>query len=300
MEFTKNVRFKSKLDEFQALARESEKEHEKTAVAMVEETVPDVPVDDNIAKSVLNDSLERVNEEISERSDEIMVELTENEIREFRGILDVKLPTLEQQREGGITVENRINALKIEENNWRDLAQRADPKKKRLYESIADVAALKADELRLRANIRPENEITQNIVEEEAKNNDLTRFERFKKWVKRNLGGISVVAISVTGIITTIVMGARTVVKKGASATRKFARALGKIAEKAGPVLGALLNLAGGILKLGAKAVGFLSENLWILAVIITYAFTRRHLHGIHSGTKQKSMHRSGHFGVIF
>ena len=203
--------------------------------------------------------------------------LNENEIREFRGILTAKLPTAEQQREGGITVENRIDALKIEETNWRDLAERqTDSKKKLLYESIADVAALKADELRLRANVRPENEITQNIVEEEAENNDLTRFERFKRWAKRNLGGISVVAVSVAGIITTIVMGARTVVKKGANVTSKFARVLGKIAEKAGPVLGALLNLAAGILKLGTKAVGFLSENLWILAVMITYALYDR------------------------
>ena len=129
----------------------------------------------------MSDSIERVNEEISERSDDIITGLTENEIREFGGILDVKLPTLEQQREGGITVENRIDALKIEENNWRELAERQNnPEKKRLYESIADVAALKADELCLRANIRPENEITQNIVEDIAENNDLTRFERFK------------------------------------------------------------------------------------------------------------------------
>ena len=100
----------------------------------------------------------------------------------------------------------------------------------------------------------------------------MTRFERFKRLAKRNLGGISVVAISVAGIITTIVMGARTVVKKGASATSKFAKTLAKIAEKAGPVLGALLNLAAGLLKMGAKAVSFLFENLWILAVLVTCA----------------------------
>ena len=99
-------------------------------------------------------------------------------------------------------------------------------------------------------------------MEEEAQNNDLTRFERFKRWAKRNLGGISVVAISVTGTITTIVIGMRTVVKNGASATSKFAKFLGKVGEKAGPVLGAILNLAAGRLKLGAKAVSFLSENL--------------------------------------
>ena len=113
-------------------------------------------------------------------------------------------------------------------------------------------------------------------MREEAENNDLTRFERFKRWARRNLGGISVVAISVAGIITTIVMGARTVVKKVASTTGRLARALGKIAEKAGPVLGALLNLAAGILKMGAIAVSFLSENLWILAVMITYALYDR------------------------
>ena len=83
-------------------------------------------------------------------------------------------------------------------------------------------------------------------------------------------------AISVAGIITTIVMGARNVVKKGASATSKLAKTLGKIAEKAAPVLGALLNLAAGVLKLGAKAVGFLSENLWLLAVMIAYALYDR------------------------
>ena len=67
-------------------------------------------------------------------------------------------------------------------------------------------------------------------------------------------------------------MGMRTVVKKGASATSKFAKALAKIAEKAGPVLGAFLNLATGLLELGAKAVSFLAENLWILILMITYA----------------------------
>ena len=42
------------------------------------------------------------------------------------------------------------------------------------------------------------------------------------------------VAISVAGIITTIVMGARTVVKRGAKATSKFAKALAKVGEKVG------------------------------------------------------------------
>ena len=131
---------------------------------------------------------------------------------------------------------------------------------------------VKGDEIRLRRNQRPESELARSIVEEEAQNNDLTRFERFKRWSKKNLGGISVVVISVAGIITTIVMGARNAVKRGARATSKFAKTLAKIAEKAAPVLGALLNLAAKVLTLGAKAVGFLSEHLWVLAVAIAYA----------------------------
>ena len=45
---------------------------------------------------------------------------------------------------------------------------------------------------------------------------------------QKNLGNISLAAISVAGIITTIVMGARTAIKKGAQATSKFAKALVK------------------------------------------------------------------------
>ena len=105
---------------------------------------------------------------------------------------------------------------------------------------MADVCVLKANKIRLRRNERPESETVQSMIEEEAQRNDLTRFERFKQWTKKKLGGISVVAISVAGIITTIVMGARTVIKKGAQATSKFAKALAKLGEKAAPVIGSM------------------------------------------------------------
>ena len=237
--FTEDFKKVSKLNEFNSLARKAQEEHSTIPVALMEETL-DMTVDEDLADSVLRSSLERLNEEISEKADGIAVELTENELRQFRGILAARLPTVEQQREGGITAKERINGLKTEETHWREEAERqSDPKKKLLYNSIADVAALKPDELRLRANIRPEGELARSIVEEEAENNDLTRFERFKRLARRNLGGISVVAISVAGIITTIVVGARNAAKKGASATSKLAKTREKIAKKATPVLGA-------------------------------------------------------------
>ena len=168
----------------------------------------------------------------------------------------------------------KINLAKEEGKYWENKVNdiEGDPQKQALYESIAEVAKLKADELRLKANLKPESEIARNILEEKTKNNILTRFKKFKEWAKRNLGGISIFAISVAGIITTVIMGMKTVVKQGVRATSKFGKFLGKLAEKAGPVLGALLNLSAGLLKLGAKGVSFLAENLWILAVLITYA----------------------------
>ena len=51
---------------------------------------------------------------------------------------------------------------------------------------MADVCVLKADEIRLRRNERPESETVQSMIEE-AQNNDLTRFERFKQWTKKTL-----------------------------------------------------------------------------------------------------------------
>ena len=272
--FSENVKFRLKIDEFRILAEEAWMEHERTAVSDIEKVVPDIPVDDEHAESILGNSLEKLNEEISDREGRIVASLTERELREFNGLLKVKLPTLEEQDEGGITVKDRLDFLKTEENNWMRRANdvEGDPRKEALYESIVEVAKLKADQLRLEANLKPESETAQSILAEETENNPLTRFERFKKWAKENLGGISIVAISVAGIITTIVMGMKTVVVGGAKATSKFGKFLAKLAEKAGPVLGALLNLAAGLLKLGAKGISFLAENLWILAVIIAYA----------------------------
>ena len=41
--------------------------------------------------------------------------------------------------------------------------------------------------MEVRANQRPESEEALSMIQEEARTNDLTRFERFKKWAKENL-----------------------------------------------------------------------------------------------------------------
>ena len=252
--------------------KRAKREHGETGEAVIEEAVPDVTVNEDLANSVSRNSIERLESEVDEmvaniesRSVETSVTLDMEKVREFRGITR----TADHNLDNG--------ALKAQAEYFRNLA-RNEPNelKSKLYEEMADVCVLKADEIRLRRNQRPESELARSIVEEEAQNNDLTRFERFKKWVKKNFGGISIVTITIAGIITTIVMGARNAITRGARATSKFAKTLAKIGEKVAPVLGALLNLASKVLTLGAKVVGYLSEHLWILAVAIAYVLFKK------------------------
>ena len=221
--YTEDVKKLSKVNEFKELVKNAELEYKKTPAALVEETLPDIPVCTDLAQSVLQNSIENLESFIDNKVAEIQansVTIDQEKIREFRGITKTSDHNLDN---GG---------LKVQEDYFRDLA-RNEPNliKSRLYEEMADVSVLKANEIRLRRNKRPESETVQSMIEEEAQNNDLTRFELFKQWTKKNLGDISVIAISVVGIITTIVMGARTVIKKGAQATSKFAKSL-KIRRK--------------------------------------------------------------------
>ena len=257
--------------EFKELVEKAELEHQKTPAALIEETLPDVPVNTELERSVLRNSIENLEHYIDEQVAEIEAKaktatISDQTIREFGGIIEIADHNLDN------------GALKTQENKFRDLAKN-EPKllEKNLYKAMAETCVLKADEIRLRLNERPESETVQSMIEEEAQQNDLTRFERFKQWAKKNLGGISVIAISVAGIITTIVMGARTAIKKGAQATSKFARALAKVGEKVAPIIGGLLNLAAKLLTLSANAVGFLAKNLCLLAVGIAYFLYKKY-----------------------
>ena len=268
--YTEDVKKLAKVPEFKELVEKTELEHQKTPAALIEETLPDIPVNMDLEQSVLRKSIENLEHYIDEQVAEIEAKAAKIEdksativyqkIREFRGVLEMTDHNLDN------------GALKEQEMEFRDAKNKAKTlEEKELYEGMVKVCVLKADEIRLRRNERPESETVQSMIEEEAQQNDRTRFERFKQWAKKNIGGISVVAISVAGIITTIVMGARTAIKKGAQATSKFARALAKVGEKVAPIIGGLLNLAAKLLTLSANAVGFLAKNLWLLSIGIAY-----------------------------
>ena len=246
-------------------------EYEKSPSSLVE-NLPENVVDD-----ILNSSIERITDEI----DEFSAELSEQELREFAGILNPKGPS----------ADIRIKALETQADYWKKVRLEAEEvvksdgaseylvKKAKgeisKLESLEKTARLQADNERLKNNEKPIHDETLEIIDDEIQNNDLGRFERFKEWAKSNLIGISAIAITIGGIVTTVVLAGRRAVKSAAKATGKLAKALVNIGKKLGPLIAPLLNLMAQAISWGAKGLEFLSRNLWMIAVAFTWFLTK-------------------------
>ena len=118
--------------------------------------------------------------------------------------------------------------------------------------------------------IKSEHEEANSIIEE-VRNYDLIRLEKFKTWARENLVGLLAIAISVAGIMTTIIIGARKALIKGSRATGKFAKALYNLGKKLGPLLAPLLNIIAQAISWGAKGLAWLSSNLWVLVIAVVW-----------------------------
>ena len=244
----------------------------------------DAVVDKRVGFSMSDEARESVRESVIENTEsniqEIIDEIEEkdsdgNLIREVRGIRrtdkSVDYENLEdpnQKRQ----YNDKIKALRAEAERYRGLEENEkDPIMKLLYGSAKDLCIIKEINMKMKANQNPRLELGRNMIEEETDTNDLTRFERFKKWAKENITGVSAVAISVAGVVTAAVMAGRNAAKKGAKAVGQFGKALANLAKKAGPAIATILNILAQALTWGAKAVEFLSRNLWIVALFLTY-----------------------------
>jgi hypothetical protein len=251
------------VNEFKELLRKADKEHQKTPAALVEEHVG-VDLTQETMEDIISNVSDRIGSEIDDAMEDITTntEITNNELRELRGILNVK----------GDAGATKLEAIKVESEHWKKESEKeGDTPKGKLYEAIARVADLKADEIRLRLNQKPVSEEVTNMIEEEAEVNDLTRFERFKKWSRENLLELSAVSISVAGILTDVIMSGRSALKRGAQAVSKFGKAVANVVKKLGPVLSAIGTLVSKVLTLGAQGILFLAQNLWILVLALTY-----------------------------
>ena len=108
----------------------------------------------------------------------------------------------------------------------------------------------------------------ENVREQEEE--DMSRLQRFKKWAKENMVRLSATVISVAGIITTIIIGARKAILHGSQATGKFAKALYNLGKKRGSSIAPLLYILAQAISLGAKRLTWHASNLWVLVVAFT------------------------------
>ncbi len=250
-------------------------EYEKSLDTVADEGAG-FPLSDEARESVRESVAGSLKDLVWDKYDEIFQsDLDKNIEREIKGIphvdKNIDYDNLEDQSEKD-QYDAKIAGLKVDTEHWKNLEEKEqDPTKKLLYKTAKELCIAKKSYMELKANQRPESEEALSMIREEANVNDLTRFERFKRWAKENLVGVSAIAISVAGIITTAVVAGRNAVKKGAKAVGQFGKALANLAKKAGPAIATILNVLAQVLTWGAKALEFLSRNLWIVALFLTY-----------------------------
>jgi hypothetical protein len=93
--------------------------------------------------------------------------------------------------------------------------------------------------------------------------------------VKGKLGALAAIAISIAGIITTVVVAGKKTSTGAANGLGAAEKALAKFAKSALPILVPILNMLSTILSWGAKGLAFHAPNLWIIAIVIAGAIFR-------------------------
>ena len=265
------------IEEFKATLEKAKAEHEKTAIGDVEKQLEDfgsLSVEDISQEeivSILSDVEERLSNRLNELQDDALEVrrggLTKAEVDDIIGVLSF-------DRTGTMSPEDQIKTLThIEIPFWKEKLTGLEEGSLRSKQitGIVEMLEVKSDILRIRNNQKPETDLGKKLIKEEVETGDISRLRRFSKWAKENAFGLSAVLISAAGILTTILIAGRGAIRSGARATKNFANVLAKIAKKLAPVFGAVLNLIGSVLSLGAKGLAWLANNLWSLALLLAY-----------------------------
>ena len=251
------------VDKFVDALRKSTLEYEKTLDYTINQEMSWDPFGRNVFKDkIKQNSIEKLNSSIEDIQENMKETEMSVDVRELNGVLNPK----------GETPKEKIDFLEIQADHWRQKALlETNEEKEKWYKDAEKTTRLVVDKLRLENDIRPEEEETISIIQQEIEESDIGRFEKFKKWAKENLLGLSAVSISVAGILTTIIIGARNALKSGAKAVGNLGKAIANIGKNFGALISSVLNLIGSILSWGAKGITFLAKNLWILTLALTY-----------------------------
>ena len=262
------------IEEFKDTLEKAKAEHENTAIGDTEKQFRDFGVE-NVSQEDVVSILSSIEEQLSNRLNELEDDvlevrrggLTKAEVDELIGVLSF-------DRTGTMSPEDQIKTLtEVEIPFWKEKLNQSEEGSVRNKQiaGIIEMLEIKSDVLRIRNNQKPETDLVKKRIKEEVETGDISKLRRFSKWAKENAFGLSAVLISAAGILTTILIAGRGAIRSGARATKNFASVLAKIAKKLAPVFGAVLNLIGSVLSLGAKGLAWLANNLWTLALLLAY-----------------------------
>ncbi|CAB4031696.1 Hypothetical predicted protein [Paramuricea clavata] len=111
------------------------------------------------------------------------------------------------------TPEEKIKYLRIESKRLEEeLKTETDPEKQQAMQEGRDIAERGIDNALLEMGRQPESE-GKHKFREKVREDNRTKFGKFRKWAKENLGALAAIAISIAGIITTVVVaGKKTIV----------------------------------------------------------------------------------------
>jgi hypothetical protein len=267
-------KFGRQLTEYEELYDKALVERRQRARSVVEEettggasgeTTEDIHED---AREVVHRETVVVNENFLEDVERFEREgiITAQERREFAGVTAPKGPP-----------EVRIKALKAQKVAFEtDIELETNPDRQHIRQRAVDVTERGIDDARLEMGQQPESEEGKHRYRETVREDIRTKFERFRKWAKENLGALT--AISIAGIITTVVVAGKKAIvgaSKGLRSSKGLGavgKALAGLAKSALPILVPILNLLSTILSWGAKGLTFLAQNLWIIAILIAGA----------------------------
>ena len=161
----------------------------------------------------------------------------------------------------------KISQLDTESQHWRGEANKArgkgDTERADTLKKFAKWCELGADEVIIRLDDPVKHDVTKEAIDDAVSENERTKVEEFKRWIKKNRLIVSGVAIMFALLVTSIIAFTKVVIRVVESATNKIAYAFKKIA-KLGPVLGPIVSVIGTVLSLAGKAARFVLENLWL------------------------------------
>ncbi len=164
-------------------------EYEKSFDAVANEGAG-FPLSDEARESVRESVAGSLEDLVWDKYNEIsQSDLDKNVEREIRGIIhvddNVDYDNLEDPDQRA-QYDAKIAGLKANIEHWEKLEEKEqDPTKKLLYKTSKELCVAKKSYMEVKAGFRPESEEALSIIQEEADANDLTRFERFKKWAKK-------------------------------------------------------------------------------------------------------------------